>query len=697
MINLSSRQVDLIKKLINYNKITVKDFAETYNVSTRTIYREIDNINMVMKKYSLKIINSTDGLALKGDTEQIMNFRLMLPSLTYIAKDKDREILIIAELLQYKEPLKMQYFANKYDISVTTVSNLFKSIKQYLNEKNINLISKPGVGVYIEGSEKNIRQVLMDLLYRNYNVDKLVTSMQDDYDSPNFEDVKEVNDLNDELFNLIDYKTISVTARALNNFKKTMNYPIYDKIYVELCVHIALAIKRLENHQEIRLDNFTLGKLKKRKEYKFAKIITDYIEKETGIKIPEDEIGYITLHLGGLKDDKSVLNIQKEKVISAADKIIKEVSMLSNLNFEKDLILKNDLRAHMVYSLNLLESGHKIRNPMLSEIKTQYKNVYDKCKEALDILGKNLGMEISDDEIGYICIHFAAAIERMKETKKKYNILIVCPNGIGTSRMLMTRLNNIQEFNVVDVSSVLNIDKMLKSHHIDTIISTIPLKRNDIRVIVVNPLFTNDDLKKVEDELKIKLTINSSSENDFKENNLKNIDYISEYTMEINIIFKNTLFSEITVSKVSDIIQQLLNEPLKNNQINKIQSNNIKKSLKSREKLGTIVLPNKKFVIYHCVEKSINEAIFTIGKFKKPVEMNNLLNKKEKVCTAFLMAAPENNKKALEVIGDISTSLIREPDFINNLNKCTNLTDCKKIIKKMLLKNLYIQIKRNIN
>lgn len=692
MLDLSSRQVDMIKKLIDYNNITVKYFAKTYGVSTRTIYREIDNINLAIKTYNLNIVNSIGGLALKGNTEQIINFKLMLPSLTYIAKGNDRKILMIVELLHLKDPVKMQYFASRYDVSATTISNELKSIKEWLSKKNIDLISKPGVGVYIQGNEKNIRQALVDLLCRNYNIDKIAASMQNDYSSPDFIDIKKVNDLNDKIFNLIDYNTIAVTARALNNLKKIINRPIYDKVYVELCIHIALAIKRLQNHEEIRLDNFTLGRLKKRKEYKFAKTITDYIEKEINIKIPEDEIGYIALHFGEIKDVNSDLIVEKEKVISAADNIIDEVSSLLNLNFKDDPILKKDLRAHMIYSLNLLKSGHKLRNPMLNEIKAQYKDIYEKCEKAIS----NLGIEMSSDETAYISIHFAAAIERIKADRKKYNILAVCSNGIGTSRMLMTKLNSIQEFNVVDVSSISNIDKMLKKHTIDIIISTIPLKRNDIKVIIVNPLFTKDDLKKVEDKLKIKLTINNNDENNSKDDELENVEYINSYDIEINSIFRNTLFSEINAQRSNGIVDQLLSAPLKNNTIDKAQSDSIKNSLKSREKLGTIILPGKGFVIYHCVNSSIDHSLLSIGKLKKPIEMINLLNKKEKVCTAFLMAAPENNKDALEVIGDVSTSLIRESDFIKNLNECTDLIQCKAIIKKILLRNLYIQIKRNI-
>ncbi|WP_084756945.1 PTS sugar transporter subunit IIA [Clostridium sp. DMHC 10] len=98
--------------------------------------------------------------------------------------------------------------------------------------------------------------------------------------------------------------------------------------------------------------------------------------------------------------------------------------------------------------------------------------------------------------------------------------------------------------------------------------------------------------------------------------------------------------------------------------------------------------------MYHCASEDINEATIVVGKLAKPINMINLMDKSEKVYTAFLMIAPFNKKESLEVIGDLSTSIIEQSDFIQRINESSNTENCRKIVEEALLKKLYYQIER---
>lgn len=697
MINLNSRQIDLLSRLTANEKVSIDEFSRDYFITKRTVYREISKINKYIERFSIRVSNTTKGLVLDGTYENIINLKLALPCCRSIMKAKNIKNAILVELLQSKDPIKIQYFASKFRVSNTTVSNYLNDIKEWLRSKNIDFISKPGVGIYVKTDEKNIRHAIIDLLYKNYNTDDLIGFMQKNYNENHNEAYNSVDELNIRLLNIIDYKTISIIEKALIKVKITMNYQIEDRLYIELIVHLALAIKRLEKNEKIDIDAITLEKLKNSNEYNLSQNIANCIEEQIGIKIPDEEIAYIAVHLQGLRGGSESLNLNGDYLNSIVEKIIDEASKIFNMNLKKDLILKKDLSMHLLYSIYRLKCGYIIRNPLILDIKRQYSDIFNKSERVLKVLQNELKKDISEDEIGYITMHFAASIERMKSKLIKFNALLVCSNGIGISRMLAVKLKKVQELNIIAVSSVLQLDEMIKNNNIDVIISTVPIKRNDVKVIVINSLFNENDIKKLESELNIKISINEEDNENIFQGNMDKLKAISLYSSEVNSIVKNTFFTQISSRRIGGIIKELLNCVKENGLINELRYKNIQALLESKEKQSTIILPKKKFAIYHCVSEDIKAATVVVGKLEKPINMVNLMDKNEKVTTAFLMIAPSSRKESLEVIGDLSTAIIEQADFIQRINESSNTQSCRRIIEEALLKKLYYQIERVIN
>ena len=64
-----------------------------------------------------------------------------------------------------------------------------------------------------------------------------------------------------------------------------------------MVVHISLAVQRLRNGETISMEQDVLNELKSIEQFKTATKIAQQIEEEFDIKVPIDEIGYITMHL----------------------------------------------------------------------------------------------------------------------------------------------------------------------------------------------------------------------------------------------------------------------------------------------------------------------------------------------------------------------------------------------------------------
>ncbi|NLZ80898.1 MAG: PRD domain-containing protein, partial [Clostridiales bacterium] len=81
-----------------------------------------------------------------------------------------------------------------------------------------------------------------------------------------------------------------------------------------------------------------------------------------------------------------------------------------------------------------LKNNMLISNPLLQQIKDTYPEIFEKCSYVGKLIEKTYVYKVPETEIGFLAMHFGAAIVRV-ENKKEYNrkvkIGIVCASGIG--------------------------------------------------------------------------------------------------------------------------------------------------------------------------------------------------------------------------------------------------------------------------
>jgi mannitol operon transcriptional antiterminator len=61
------------------------------------------------------------------------------------------------------------------DVSEATISNDMDKVEPWFAVRGIELVRKPGFGVYLEGTEKQLRKAIVDFLYQNYEHQDLLT------------------------------------------------------------------------------------------------------------------------------------------------------------------------------------------------------------------------------------------------------------------------------------------------------------------------------------------------------------------------------------------------------------------------------------------------------------------------------------------------------------------------------------------
>ena len=506
---LMSRQkqiIQILTKSTNKNPITISTIAEILNVSSRTVLREMPKIEEWLDENGFNFIKKP-GVGLIID-ESLENQQLILELLEVenVQKEyskEERKRIILSELLIAKEPLKLFYFTNQLKVSEGTLSNDLDGIEDWLKAFDIKLIRRQGVGIYLEGNEKNYRKVLSDILYRTLEEKELIKLLKKSLNSPSSENSIEFS-IENRMLNFIDKTIIKGIEKIVSELEEKFNFKLIDSDYIGLVVHISLAVQRIKNGEKISMDKSSLSELEILPEFAVATEITEKLEKVFTIEIPKDEIGYITMHLKGarlrLNKVENDIDLDNLDIKQISNYIITEVENDFNIEIINKQKLSKDIYNHLVPAISRMSMKLNIRNPLLENIKEQYSEIYHSCENACEILKKITKIDkIPESEVAYIAMHIAAAIEENLKNEN-LSVVIACPTGVGTSKLLGVNIK--KEFPNLDIKnsiSVINIDtKKLKDDGIDFIISTVDLDV-DYRYICLNPMFLQKDKIKLKE------------------------------------------------------------------------------------------------------------------------------------------------------------------------------------------------------
>jgi mannitol operon transcriptional antiterminator len=672
---ITSRVKEILRLLIGAdisNFITVNDIAKKLGLSSRTILREMPQVEKWLKCNHFKFIKKPGvGLLLNENLEGKNRLQLLLDGY-YVEKHykpEERQYLIISELIQMKEPVKLYYFTSIFGVTEGTLSNDLDKVQEWFIKHNLNIVRKPGLGVYIEGKEKEFRQALISLLYENLDENQLLQIIKENVGSSEFSKGRiEINTRN-RLLNLIDKSVIKELEKSVYKVEEKMNLKLADSAYVGLIVHLAIAVQRIKNNERISIDPLFLSELKKTTEYGIAEGLATDISNNFNLEIPEDEIGYITMHLKGSKMQANIKSeekhmIGKYELIKIAKKMIAIAEIETHCSLLKNKNLLMGLVNHLEPVISRLKMNLDIRNPLLTEIKETYPKIYETSSKCCVVLRELLGIEIPDSEIGYIAMHLGAAMQNEDKFEHRiYRIAVACASGIGTSRLLATRLQReFKNIQVIDIISTINIkDEWLKEEGIELIISTVTI---DIpfKNVIVNPLLLEEDKIKIQTILgEIKDSIHVKAVKINKHDNLKeNIMTLMEYGEAFIEIMNNFYFNEDDTinSKI-----QLIEKASKVFGNTELKQNSLQEKLIERERLGTTILNGEGIILLHCRSEVVSKPQIGVIRFKNIICSED--EYEEDIDTALIMLAPLEIKQTyIEVISEISKALVEVPEFV---------------------------------
>jgi mannitol operon transcriptional antiterminator len=370
--------------------------------------------------------------------------------------------------------------------------------------------------------------------------------------------------------------------------------------------------------EKIHFDPVLLDELKESTEFEMAQKLITVTSSNLNIVIPTDEIGYVTMHLQGAKfrstkEKDASFRIHDYEIIHFAEQLVQIMERKAGMILSDNKRLLTDLVNHMGPAFTRIRMGMVIRNPLLEQIKKQYLTYYKWTEEAVEYIEKRLGNKIPDDEIGYLTMHFGAAIESsIKRRNLVWRVIIACSTGIGSSKLLESRVAKLyKNIKIVSVRSTLNIERAILAENVDFVISTVRLKQTLVPTVVVSPLLLDEDAKRIEEMLsaiKPKQVQNPTG----KEHGLvSRLAQITLFSKTSEAILKNYFLKETEGDTMAQIIEDAAA------QIKTDHRGQLVKDLNNREELGRTPV-GQDGILLHCRSKAVTIEQFGFLKVNNP-------------------------------------------------------------------------------
>lgn len=502
MQNLTSRQHRLLKLLLQAGTpLALTQLAQQLTVSEKSIYRDLQSLEIWLGAWQAQLIK-LPGRSVILQTEDIAQ-RLRLQQ--HLASEENwseglsnnaRRVKILSQLLRdAPRETSISKLSERYFISHASIVNDLKVIEEWLQP--LALVRSQS-GTHVEGSEQALRQAMVSLINDVMQHNGGSNTALPRLDPGSYQ----------ALIHYFGEEDVAFVQTLLQQMEQQLGYPLSDAYYINLSTHILIMIHRMSQGKALSLPLALSAQEMDNRILKIARQMVRQVEQRLDQSVPADEVGFIYQYIissGIVVEERGSDMLPQYQLSNEASRnitveLIRCFSELIQQDLTADPLLFEGLLFHIKPLLNRLKYHISIRNPLLDDIKTELSEIFTLTQRAMQLTAARFHYgSIADDEVGYLCVHFQAALERQIAHKR---ILLVCSSGVGTSHLLKSRiLRAFPDWIIAGVISASNLGDFCQQEPVDLVISTIHLDTSLFPTVYVTAFFNDDDIRRVTDAM----------------------------------------------------------------------------------------------------------------------------------------------------------------------------------------------------
>ncbi|MCD8007890.1 MAG: BglG family transcription antiterminator, partial [Clostridiales bacterium] len=650
--------------------ISMNQLAQALNVSRRTVYYDLEKINLWLKQAQLPELEIVREKGVFISHSRRKKIQRLLETDTqeqiYIFSPTERVKCIICQVIYSPEPVYLEQLTDCLEVSRNTVFTDLKEVTRTLKQYGLSLEYQPKTGYYLSGDQVRIRALFC--LYFN-ELRSLFTS---------------------GAMKFFQMEQIQGYLETLEQIQAELGIDYVEGVLLSLAALVPLSYR---NGPELVITGLKQAEIRKTRE--FALIGQHFPD------LPENEQLYLTLHLLGSRvnivPDEFFEGPSREHVYDLTKTLIAEFERVACIVFDNRDELERALFVHLNTSLYRYQYGIQIGNLLGDDIMHEYPELFAITKITAKHLEEDFGVPIPDSEVAYLAMHFGGFLKISGQENNRLRILIVCVNGISTGNMLKREVQKLLPF--AEIVGVVSAVKLVNAQDIcDLIISTVRLN-SVIPVITVHPILTEFDRRTIlSHRLVAPKNVEVQRDNLFRV--VKKYVNPSDYDSLLRDLTayiqggmqpeepdepENGLLSVLDISRIRFCDQRctwkqsirIAGQCLLD--CNSIQRRYLDAIIDQLQHYGPYMFLNNDVILAHArPEDGVNCLDLSLTVFREPVVFSEYRRAK-----LVLVLAAEDQEKHLKILQDLLT-LLCQPGAADQLAACETPTELLQQVSRLL-------------
>lgn len=428
---MDNELIQLMQNLVKKAYLSIDDIMVEEEVSKRQILYRINRLNQLLVDRSIEeiVIGNHNEFILSNKTRMAIQQLLETQDIekSYYFSKKERLTYIYLMMFINLDYLSLNHFIDALQISRSTVLLDFKDLAVALQRYGIEIKNNRSCGYYLVGPEVEIRRYMMK---------EVIYSLAEEKNSRVF-------DLFIDKFHLdiFDYSKLVIAELAEKYNIRFVEDRLIEFIYIFIFLKARMQSGMKTDEFVGTMDYSVMQSLK---EYEFtSELLKNYKKSE---RLSPDDVNYISswilgISFGDINEDTKDAIIISDIVM----KIMFRFGSLSGIHYQNREAIFIQLYSHIRPAYYRLLFKLPIFNPLSKKVREEYPELYHLVDEAMRPLSAIFGQDIPEEELAYLTIHFATIYSEHKVKKEEIQktALIVCGNGIGSSAILYSELNQL--------------------------------------------------------------------------------------------------------------------------------------------------------------------------------------------------------------------------------------------------------------
>lgn len=413
LFNNENRTAVILRNIEMQSVCSVESLAAKLDVSQKTIRNDIKELNCLLGGYAC--IGNNKGIcklivfAPKGFTE-IRNKIYKQEDL--FNSSHTRMAYMFWQLMHAEEPYLTDDLSEEMKVARTTTISDLNRLRKAIEKYDLKIKGKANTGLALCGDEYKIRLFILENIYEQLY-------------------------LNFPLGQTIREKLYDFQERLSMD---ALGFGFFYRFFVVM-------IQRMESGHMIKKLEPKYEELYGSSAYMIVDEFLNEIEQVKGYKISKEERLFLSISVAGMRTPANTAEIEQKISISegVADLIIE---ILDRIKAELNVTvvaneLFDDFVYHVFFMINRLKYGFHIYNPMVDDFKIKYSVAYKMAEIAKGVLEERVGIEMTEDEMGFLAAYFGVFLLEQEPEEKRCKIAIVCGSGKIIGRLIENQLKKV--------------------------------------------------------------------------------------------------------------------------------------------------------------------------------------------------------------------------------------------------------------